>query len=232
MDNIAKTFESLVNRAKVGVSRSGEDYIDPADGLLYCGKCRTPKQCRVKAFGKDYTPYCACQCEQVRLEKEREDFAQSQREVDLNKLRTSSGMSPKLRDCRFEDYKVTADNDAAYKTCIKYADSFDIMLAKNQGLLLWGGMGTGKTFSAACIANALLDKGVSVIMTSFVRLLGMSNGFDIDGDMLGFLFGEDKPADKPNPTGMTAQLGARHDAPAGNSGAETLGAALKEHYNV
>lgn len=187
MDNIAKTFESLVNRAEKDISQSGRDYINPADGLLYCGKCHTPKQCRVTAFGKDYAPYCTCRCEQERLAKEREAFLQRQREADLNRLKALSDMPPKLRYCRFEDYEVTADNSAAYRTCRKYADRFDLMLAKNQGLLLWGGMGTGKTFSAACIANALLGKGVSVVMTSFVRLLGMSKGFDIDGDMLGFL---------------------------------------------
>ncbi len=187
MDNMAKVFESLVNRAETGVSRSGGDYINPVDGLLYCGKCHTPKQCRVTAFGKDYAPYCTCQCEQERIEKEREAYLQRQREADLGKLRALSDMSPKLRSCRFEDYKFTADNSAAYRICRKYANSFDLMLAKNQGLLLWGGMGTGKTFSAACIANVLLGKGVSVIMTSFVRLLGMSNGFDIDGDMLNSL---------------------------------------------
>ncbi len=184
MDNMVKVFESIVNRAETEISRSGEDYINPADGLLYCGKCHTPKQCRVTAFGKDYAPYCICQCEQERLEKEREAFLQRQREADLSRLRALSNMSLKLQGCRFEDYRVTAENDAAYRICKKYADSFDLMLAKNQGLLLWGGMGTGKTFSAACIANSLLDKGVSVVMTSFVRLLGMSNGFDIDVDML------------------------------------------------
>ena len=37
--------------------------------------------------------------------------------------------------------------------------------------LLWGDVGTGKSFIAGCIANALLDKGVPVIMTNFARLL-------------------------------------------------------------
>ena len=45
-------------------------------------------------------------------------------------------------------------------------------LRKNAtGLLLWGDVGTGKSFIAGCIANALLDKGVPVIMTNFARLL-------------------------------------------------------------
>jgi DNA replication protein DnaC len=39
------------------------------------------------------------------------------------------------------------------------------------GLLLWGPVGTGKSFIAGCIANALLDQGVQVMMTNFARLL-------------------------------------------------------------
>lgn len=38
-------------------------------------------------------------------------------------------------------------------------------------MLLWGDVGTGKSFIAGCIANALLDKGVPVLMTNFARLL-------------------------------------------------------------
>lgn len=45
------------------------------------------------------------------------------------------------------------------------------MLEKNQGLLFWGDVGTGKSFAAACIANYLLERKIPVIMTSFVKLL-------------------------------------------------------------
>ena len=39
------------------------------------------------------------------------------------------------------------------------------------GLLIWGDVGTGKSFFAGCIANALLEKGVPVLMTNFSRIL-------------------------------------------------------------
>ena len=44
------------------------------------------------------------------------------------------------------------------------------------GLLLWGSPGTGKTYIAACIANALLDQQIPVLMTSFSRILGAMPG--------------------------------------------------------
>lgn len=48
-----------------------KDYVNPADGLLYCGKCRTPKQCKVTAFGRETVQYCTCKCEQERLTEEK-----------------------------------------------------------------------------------------------------------------------------------------------------------------
>ena len=43
--------------------------------------------------------------------------------------------------------------------------------AENLGLLFWGDVGTGKSFLATCIANGLLDQGVSVRMTNFTWIL-------------------------------------------------------------
>ena len=36
---------------------------------------------------------------------------------------------------------------------------------------LWGDVGTGKSFVAACIANALLDQGIPVLMMNFSKIL-------------------------------------------------------------
>ena len=41
---------------------------------------------------------------------------------------------------------------------------------------MWGPCGTGKSFCAACIANALIDKNVPVLMTSFPAILDSRNG--------------------------------------------------------
>lgn len=42
---------------------------------------------------------------------------------------------------------------------------------KGQGLLLWSDVGTGKTFLAGCIANALMDRNIPALMTSFPKLI-------------------------------------------------------------
>ena len=54
-------------------------------------------------------------------------------------------------------------------------EQWQTMRAENLGLLLWGGVGTGKSFLAGCIANALMEQEVPVRMTNFARILNELN---------------------------------------------------------
>ena len=57
-------------------------------------------------------------------------------------------------------------------------EQWQTMKAENIGLLLWGGVGTGKSFLAGCIANALMEQEVPVRMTNFTRILNeLNNSF-------------------------------------------------------
>ena len=62
----------------------------------------------------------------------------------------------------------------------RYVDTWKERKENNDGLLLWGDVGTGKTFYAACIANALIDQGVSVLMTNFAKILNKLSGMYAD----------------------------------------------------
>ncbi len=48
-----------------------------------------------------------------------------------------------------------------------YVESWETMQAENIGYLFWGGVGTGKSYLAGCIANALMEKEIAVCMTNF-----------------------------------------------------------------
>ena len=52
-----------------------------------------------------------------------------------------------------------------------YVEHFEDMKAENIGYLLWGGVGTGKSYLAACIVNALMEKEIPVRMTNFALIL-------------------------------------------------------------
>ena len=52
-----------------------------------------------------------------------------------------------------------------------YVEHWEIMRTENIGYLLWGGVGTGKSYFAGCIANALMEQEIAVRMTNFALIL-------------------------------------------------------------
>ena len=50
-------------------------------------------------------------------------------------------------------------NTRAYEKALKYAENFKVFREKNAGMIFLGPCGTGKTYLAACVANALIDQG-------------------------------------------------------------------------
>lgn len=143
------------------------DYIGE-DGLLHCGKCRGKKQTRLPASdftdGKEIVVRCLCKC-QVEENKRREDMER------IECLKNRSLIDGKLREVRLHSFQKDQDNQKVYALAEKYVERFEEMYEKRQGILLWGTVGTGKSFTAACIANELIDRMVPVIMTSFVKIL-------------------------------------------------------------
>ena len=142
------------------------DYIK--DGLLYCGKCLTPKQTRVKLFGEIKTPMCLCKCEQEQREKEAEE---RRRQDALDRVKRLKMLG--FPDAEMQRWTFDADdhkNDKISQVALRYVEHFPEMMQKGKGLLLYGSVGTGKTFISACIVNALIEQGHPCLMTNFARL--------------------------------------------------------------
>ena len=58
MDEIINNIiNNLTENAEKNNPRNPEDYIGE-NGLLYCGKCNTPKQCKFKALGEEKIVFC------------------------------------------------------------------------------------------------------------------------------------------------------------------------------
>ena len=163
---IADVIEAA--RSRQGPPREGDYY---RDGLLICGKCGEPREHKIR-IGDTETKVpvqCACEREAAEARKRSEDFRQKM--MRINHLRTASMMPGEYRNASFKSSTSTKDNVKALKTAWAYVTRWKTMKEKNQGLLLFGPVGTGKSYTAACIANYLLEKEVPVVMTSFVKIL-------------------------------------------------------------
>ena len=150
------------------------DYVNE-EGLLTCGICGEPKEqvWRKTVGDQTYTKViartCRCDLEKAKARAEAEAKAEAKKEV--KRLRRASLMDVRLEDATFDTFERTKFNAQNMDICRRYVERFDEMVKANQGLLFWGGVGTGKTFAAACIANELMNRGVPAIMTSFIRLI-------------------------------------------------------------
>lgn len=159
-------FDNLMTRAEGAIPVEEGDYIE--NGLLYCHKCNTPKQCVVNVFGTEKKPYCLCKCAAEKKRADEEERARQQFALRVNYLRYDAFPEEKMRSWTFD-----ADDGANEKISTvarNYVKNFDIMREGGKGLLLFGNTGTGKTFTAACIANALIDRGIPCLVTNFARI--------------------------------------------------------------
>lgn len=161
IDSIAKKAEPV------------RDLVDyEKDGLLYCGHCNTPKQCRIPIGGNVRLVGCQCACAAREYEAEKKARADREKRLRIETLRADGIRDKSLTACRFD----TATMSEEIVKCKRYADAWDDMRRENNGLLLWGNTGNGKTFAAACIANELIDRGIPAMITSFPRILNA--GYD------------------------------------------------------
>lgn len=144
------------------------------DGLLYCNRCHTARQSRFELFDKIRTVNCLCQC--MAEEHNRQERERKQREYMTRAMSNRAVGFPdkELMRCTFEaDDGSTPVITNAMKA---YVDNFRELRKNGKGLLLYGDVGTGKTFYAACIVNALIDKGFPCLMTNFSRLTNQIAG--------------------------------------------------------
>ena len=150
------------------------------DGLLHCSVCEEAIEAFIPAgmelFGKTKRArMCAC----CREAKERSEKRSKQMEHDrtVSLLREKCFSDKNMYNWRFEN-----DNSRNSKMHVakEYVASWEENEKENRGLNFWGSVGTGKTYMAGCIANALLEKEVSVRMTNFAEILNALNSPGVD----------------------------------------------------
>ncbi len=182
MNGFEDILADVAKKAEMANPRREGDYIGE-NGLLYCGKCNTPKQHKLEERHKKWIPegvvWCLCKCETERRETEEK---QHKRELERQRLIFTA---PIIRNNCFSDdfYKrmsFRADKGKAPKAieaAHRYVDNFERFSAENMGLMFLGNVGTGKTFAACCIANALIDKGYKALVATAGDLIRVASDF-------------------------------------------------------
>lgn len=160
-------FEEIINKAAdiaYKNNKSADDYVK--DGLIYCGKCNTPKEAFIAGFNKNMPVPCECRTRRIKEEKAKVEYNQRLEIINRNRNR----YIPK------EYHAKTFKNDKGLCADLiniakNFVNDFKKYRAKGKGLTFYGGVGNGKTYASACIANALTDKGYKCAILSFPYIL-------------------------------------------------------------
>lgn len=169
--DISKTLDNISKRCEANNPRNEGDYIDE-QGFLVCGKCHTRKQSEIKIFGEIKRPYCLCKCQAEKRdaeEAERKRIEKERRIADMRRMAFPKEEREKMQQWTFANDDM--QNKRITQAMQNYVDNFPELKKKGKGLLLFGTTGTGKTFAACEVVNALIDKGYSAIATNFSRIL-------------------------------------------------------------
>lgn len=148
------------------------DYIND-EGLTVCGKCGETKQFYGEFLGEILKLNCPCKCDREREEQRKE---QQWRERIAYARKEAFPPNSNYIDARFE----YADESAAISAAKKYVEHFETDFKPDgTGLLLYGTFGTGKTYAAACVCNAIIDMGYRALFTTIPRIINkLQSAFD------------------------------------------------------
>lgn len=170
-----KAMEEIESNIKNNLNVNENDYLSE-DGLLICGNCHTKKQTRVEFLGFVKTPYCLCKCEIEKVEAEERRKKEAEQAEKIAIIRRFAFPDATAKGITADDMKaISFKNDNQNrpdltKVAKNYVENFPAFYEKGKGLLFFGTVGTGKSYMAACIANALIDRGYEVLMTSISRI--------------------------------------------------------------
>ena len=163
-------YDNAIFRLATAQEAEPEDYTGE-DGLLYCGKCRKPKEAYFaegkSLYGRDRHPK-ECDCQRKEREEREAAETDSRHREEVERLKRKGFTDPAMRNWTFgNDNGKCPQMDMAHS----YVEQWEQIKAGNHGLILWGKVGTGKSYFAACIANALMEREISVCMTNFALIL-------------------------------------------------------------
>lgn len=167
MSNVlAEIIDKAAAAAEANAPRENE-YLDE-EGLLRCSVCGDRLQYvtpPLPFLGRESRVVrCVCRCHEER-EKQRKEIDR-QRVIDYRRRVCFQGTNMSGWNFANDDRKRPQLSDSMKK----YAEDFKLHKDSGRGLLLYGPTGTGKTYLAASIANAVIDRGWTAYMTNFKQV--------------------------------------------------------------
>lgn len=139
------------------------------DGLAHCATCHEPRQHKINIGGQDILMKRACSCEMTQYAAQAAEAAERDHWHRVRGMRAVGIPDTEMRKWTFAaDDGIHPEQSAKIR---RYVSVWEDMRRDNVGLLFWGDVGTGKTYMAACVANALIDRLIPAYVTGFSKII-------------------------------------------------------------
>jgi len=144
------------------------DYIQ--NNILFCGNCKTPREIVIDVCGEKNKVPTLCKCREAENRRMAAEREAGYRQIRVDTRRANALPDKGMRNWTFEnDDKTNLELSGAMQ---RYCDNFAKFKETGKGLMLYGGLGTGKSFFAACIVNRLVEQyKAKFVTTSFLATL-------------------------------------------------------------
>ncbi|KAJ50155.1 DNA replication protein DnaC [Clostridium tetanomorphum] len=163
-------MEKILETLKKQNNLSLELKCDDFKNIPKCEICNEPIGIVVEMpFGKRLYPR-ACKCRREIYNKQKTEDENKEKQERLNRVISNSMMNDNFKNCTFKNWNHAVGNEKLYKVAKQYVDNFSKMKRENQGMLIYGRPGNGKTYFASSIANQLLGKLIPVICIGAISL--------------------------------------------------------------
>lgn len=135
------------------------------DGLLHCAVCNEAIEVKFDVPVMGITGHgrmCKCQ-------RDMQAQIEARQKLQEEQIKRDRCFSSRIQ------HDWTFDNDNGRNSKMHFAKNYvanwNAMKKEGLGLLLWGSVGSGKSYMAACVANELIKQGADVKMTNFATVL-------------------------------------------------------------
>ena len=149
------------------------------DGHIYCKSCNERIDGKpIPMLNKPMIFRISCKCDRDRAEQEK----LREKLIAQDRLRDNCFISRNQKVYTFENADENTDKDII-KKAKNYVKYFEEMRKDNVGLLLYGNIGSGKTYLACAIANSIITEySYTVKMRNFAQILNdlQKGGFNLD----------------------------------------------------
>lgn len=173
MNSFDSAIKSIVAKARETANIVEGDYLGE-DNLYYCGKCNTRKQTAITIFGDVRVVPCICECKAAKIKAEEEERKQREFFERVMRMRKMGFPEKAMQEWTFEN--DDGSNQRLTNAMKNFVEHFQTFREEGKGLLLFGTVGTGKTYLAACVANELISKGIPCLVTNFARIASELQG--------------------------------------------------------